>query len=1115
MGPVCIEAHLPSVPLDVAAEEPVTVRVETDSEKGENQPSKNAAQEENPPPKSSQSKNVAAIAQKISQQRVSKLSVLKEAGVEKDGLSDDASKLLRVAHMYKSRLARSEKKLKEANSRLVDLEKPESHARVLSDKISPALNVLLKGELLNGSRHPRGRDWCEESKCLSLVIKSCSRKTYSLLEKMFVLPSSRTIQNVLSRIPLEPGINEGFFDHLARQVETMTPKEKFVSLNWDEFRGQGGLFFNEKKGIIIGFENFGSFGNSNLPADEYLIFLIRSLGPNSNWKMPLAIFFSLSMCPGEILKKMIVLIITKLQNIGLRVAATVCDQGPANQKAMRLLHEEAAKKTGRVEEPEIIVNGQTIVTFWDNPHVFKNIINNWRLDIHNCIEYGPQCKRAYYQHIIDYYEYDKKNFKVGLLTHEQVYPEGKQKMKVKNCTQVAGATVANTIKSYNQLSSHNGGNPILPGADDTANFMLKVDYLFDITNGSAPGDKPKPEQRALVTETSFHHEAWKEMRKEVATWAYIDKEGKRVIIPCLKACQDNLLAYPALWRFLKKEGQYTSLNLRHVTQDCLGNFISQMRATLGPNTHPTCYQVMNAFRTQLINKHVNFSLQKGKNCQDDGAQMLTDMQRLINNKKTLSSDKDESVAGPSQLRAGLETFSHITRGLRAPQIAIEEKFMKANAVIENSAMGAALLARQCLDGNSCRLCENVYTESDPHDSVLKMLKKCGEYHKMQKSVPTPSFHLVQVYQAMTDKFNYIAKTHLDPANMLPRVMVALDDHDFFTDQCPLHGPEMRNKTVQLASRLLIKNYCKRYSAHWEEEKKKIMQCKQAMKKSEKEAKVPKNGGGGRGKKQVEKAATNAPPQPPLPVCELAARQPVCPASRPQQVATPRMPPAATEPPVPVQQTVSRRLQILHQAYNTPVRPRVNAIQQQRAASCTLVPRVMSPVQHTLGRGQIRAVQAAHQVVPPVGRGGTGLQLVAGPRMPAPRIATPATQLHVPVQQPVSRTQQILQQAYETPVPPRVNAILHQRPASCTVVPRVMSPVQHTLGRGQIRAVQAAHQVVPPIARPGPVPRLQLLATPTVPSASAQPPVGSDRQPTAKRKLLQSFVLGPQPTKKKR
>jgi len=94
-----------------------------------------------------------------------------------------------------------------------------------------------------------------------------------------------------------------------------------------------------------------------------------------------------------------------------------------------------------------------------------------------------------------------------------------------------------------------------------------------------------------------------------------------------------------------------------------------------------------------------------------------------------------------------------------------------------------------------------------------MLLKCADYHKVQKNVVTPSLYFVRVYQAMTHRFNGIAKSHPDPSNMLPGIMVNLDRDEFFEQLCPLHGTEMRGKIVQLASRLLIKSYCKRYTAN--------------------------------------------------------------------------------------------------------------------------------------------------------------------------------------------------------------------------------------------------------------------------------------------------------------
>ena len=120
-------------------------------------------------------------------------------------------------------------------------------------------------------------------------------------------------------------------------------------------------------------------------------------------------------------------------------------------------------------------------------------------------------------------------------------------------------------------------------------------------------------------------------------------------------------------------------------------------------------------------------------------------------------------------------------------------------------MGAALLASQCLDGINCEECENSYTATDDPDStVQKMLLKCEDYRKVQRNVRIPSLRFVQVYQSMTDKFNYLARTHPDPANMLCGTMAALDDDDFFLSHCSEHGTDIRNKIVQHASRLLIK-----------------------------------------------------------------------------------------------------------------------------------------------------------------------------------------------------------------------------------------------------------------------------------------------------------------------
>lgn len=58
------------------------------------------------------------------------------------------------------------------------------------------------------TKKPRGRKYTMKEKILSLTILKQSAKGYNLLRKLFVLPSKRTLQKLLSFVVLKPGINE-------------------------------------------------------------------------------------------------------------------------------------------------------------------------------------------------------------------------------------------------------------------------------------------------------------------------------------------------------------------------------------------------------------------------------------------------------------------------------------------------------------------------------------------------------------------------------------------------------------------------------------------------------------------------------------------------------------------------------------------------------------------------------------------------------------------------------------------------------------------------------------------------------------------------------------------
>lgn len=139
------------------------------------------------------------------------------------------------------------------------------------------------------------------------------------------------------------------------------------------------ISFNERKDIVSGFVNNGK-ETKKILADHALVYMIRGL--IKNYKQPIAYTFSASATKGAELANQIRENIKELQKAGLKVIATVCDQGTNNRQAIKLLKEETRREYLRHGENDDInenifkINGEEIVPLYDPPHLLKGIRNN-------------------------------------------------------------------------------------------------------------------------------------------------------------------------------------------------------------------------------------------------------------------------------------------------------------------------------------------------------------------------------------------------------------------------------------------------------------------------------------------------------------------------------------------------------------------------------------------------------------------------------------------------------------------------------------------------------------------------------------------------------------------
>lgn len=253
----------------------------------------------------------------------------------------------------------------------------------VSKYMSHSAKIFTKLQMTQSSKRPRGRRFTTDEKILALSLYKQSPKAYRLLTRLFVLPSSKTLVNALSRVKILPGINNHIFEHLKKVVKKLKPSQRYCSLLFDEMKLKAQIQYNEQEDKIVGFEDAGTdeFGKPLRTlnfADHALVFMIR--GIRRKFKQPICYSFCYSATKSTELVRLIKSVIIATQSTGLKVVATICDQSSLNVSAINKLLNETKKEyseNGKEYNQNFFEsNSQKIFPIYDPPHLIKGIRNN-------------------------------------------------------------------------------------------------------------------------------------------------------------------------------------------------------------------------------------------------------------------------------------------------------------------------------------------------------------------------------------------------------------------------------------------------------------------------------------------------------------------------------------------------------------------------------------------------------------------------------------------------------------------------------------------------------------------------------------------------------------------
>lgn len=297
---------------------------------------------------------------------------------------------------------------------------------------------------------PKARRFTFNEKVLALTILKASGKGYKLLSKIFTLPTKQTLTKLLNKVPFKTGINEHMFDAMEKQVKKMKMLDRYAILLFDEMSIDSLVNYDSKEDEIVGIEDFGAGKRKPEIADHVNVFMVK--GIFRQWKQPICYTFSGGPEKSQTLKGLIKDIIHECHRIGLRILATVCDQGGPNQAAVNQLLSETKEYYQKHGIDSnyfgFLVDGEEIIPLFDTPHLIKGLRNNLLTkDLH--FRFNEKDCIAKWSHIEQFYLLDVEEQDIRMcpkLTDQHIIKGKINKMKVSCCTQVFSYQVGALMK---------------------------------------------------------------------------------------------------------------------------------------------------------------------------------------------------------------------------------------------------------------------------------------------------------------------------------------------------------------------------------------------------------------------------------------------------------------------------------------------------------------------------------------------------------------------------------------------------------------------------------------------------------------------------------------------
>lgn len=667
---------------------------------------------------------------------------------------------------------------------------------------STVLKEIILNAAQNQDRHPKGNRWTIENKISALAILKRSPKTYRHLRKFIPLPHESTLHKILKRVPMEPGINSIALKHLSDISSEKDDKKKICCLLFDEVALKPRLIYNPTTDYIEGYTDFGELGRQDTIADHALVFMLQGIG--QRFKQPIAFYFIKGTVSKEKLASIIIEIISKVNSTGFTIINTVCDQGPTNMGAIKILKNLKGLDSN---ENYFYVDSKKIYIIYDVPHLFKSLRNNFFN--HGTVEYDH--KTAHWSSIEKVEEKNRRFLYFSKIKKIHVSPKYRAKMKVKYAAQILSNTTAAILNLMAEADVENSRK-----LQESAHVIREFDILFDCLNGpSGPKDIKKGIRQNVSAKTN-HPDLWVDKIKKLEKIKFFDKNGKQATkIKCVNGFITTLKSYRDIWNHLKSLG-YKYLNLRQLNQDALENLFGIIRQHCPTNSNPTCAHFIAALKTAIVTK-MTAHHSRGSNCEKDQNKILTDFKKLLFSDVT---ETTSSKMNESELFIYDDNEYPMINILEHIECNIEKSLSDLSE--QPAVYVAGYLAYIVLKKIKCHNCINSLKVDNPIESNIYSYIKLREWWADKQSLTYPTIGLCKLVQSATAVMETDLPCRMFESNigqLAATVFITSCDTSWF--QCITHKSEILHILFSRLACLFIRRHCQIINESFENRDEKI------------------------------------------------------------------------------------------------------------------------------------------------------------------------------------------------------------------------------------------------------------------------------------------------------